>query len=463
MSTSDLGSQMEASSQNESPDFMPSLERAMSGGDSPDSSYGGSPKIEKTPSAAAAAQTGNSGKTCRVCGDTALNMNFGAISCESCKAFFRRNALKKKELKCPFKGVCQIDVESRRWCQQCRLKKCFEVGMKRELIKKVKRGISEVDVDCLSNGGAHSPSTPAAEKREKLGGTDSAVSELPVVSDGILTGCVSDVWSPADSAVSSTDSPPSDGSVGPSLGAGLEMLCAFEREKIVELVRANESMMETNLEEETAVVRYPETHRLVDVINMTDIAIRRVIKMAKRITGFKNLIQEDQIALLKGACFEMMILRAVSHYNVEKDCWQGPQATMIKVDILKEAKGNCYEEIRTFIHSFAPELRKDEPLLLILGAIALFHPDRPSLELRGQIRAQQSLYYFLLHSYIRIKYGNNSVRETEALYVQMINKLDLLHLLNDRHISMFMDVNPKDVEPLLIEIFDLNMAIPVKL
>ena len=35
-------------------------------------------------------------KTCRVCGDRALGCNFDAISCESCKAFFRRNALKEK-------------------------------------------------------------------------------------------------------------------------------------------------------------------------------------------------------------------------------------------------------------------------------------------------------------------------------------------------------------------------------
>ncbi len=35
-------------------------------------------------------------KTCGVCGDKALGCNFDAISCESCKAFFRRNALKTK-------------------------------------------------------------------------------------------------------------------------------------------------------------------------------------------------------------------------------------------------------------------------------------------------------------------------------------------------------------------------------
>jgi len=33
-------------------------------------------------------------KVCGVCGDKALGYNFDAISCESCKAFFRRNAHK---------------------------------------------------------------------------------------------------------------------------------------------------------------------------------------------------------------------------------------------------------------------------------------------------------------------------------------------------------------------------------
>ena len=35
-------------------------------------------------------------KICSVCGDKALGYNFNAITCESCKAFFRRNALKDK-------------------------------------------------------------------------------------------------------------------------------------------------------------------------------------------------------------------------------------------------------------------------------------------------------------------------------------------------------------------------------
>ena len=37
-------------------------------------------------------------KICQICGDMSLGYNFGAITCESCKAFFRRNALRHKVL-----------------------------------------------------------------------------------------------------------------------------------------------------------------------------------------------------------------------------------------------------------------------------------------------------------------------------------------------------------------------------
>ncbi|KAK6031436.1 zinc finger, C4 type [Ostertagia ostertagi] len=71
---------------------------------------------------------------CRVCGDKAFSYNFNVITCESCKAFFRRNANKEREIRCPFNEQCEINVVSRRFCQRCRLAKCFDVGMKKEWI-----------------------------------------------------------------------------------------------------------------------------------------------------------------------------------------------------------------------------------------------------------------------------------------------------------------------------------------
>lgn len=74
------------------------------------------------------------GKVCGVCGDKALGFNFNAITCESCKAFFRRNALIQKDFKCPFSEHCSITPVTRRFCQKCRLDKCFAIGMCKNLI-----------------------------------------------------------------------------------------------------------------------------------------------------------------------------------------------------------------------------------------------------------------------------------------------------------------------------------------
>ncbi|CAI2351547.1 unnamed protein product [Caenorhabditis sp. 36 PRJEB53466] len=69
------------------------------------------------------------GRVCTVCSDRANGYNFGVLTCESCKAFFRRNAAKHHEIKCPFSDSCQITSASRKFCQACRLNKCFSVGM----------------------------------------------------------------------------------------------------------------------------------------------------------------------------------------------------------------------------------------------------------------------------------------------------------------------------------------------
>lgn len=75
-----------------------------------------------------------SDKVCMVCGDKALGYNFNAVTCESCKAFFRRNALSSKGFTCPFNETCEVTIVTRRFCQRCRLEKCFRIGMRKEYI-----------------------------------------------------------------------------------------------------------------------------------------------------------------------------------------------------------------------------------------------------------------------------------------------------------------------------------------
>ncbi|CAF4372118.1 unnamed protein product [Rotaria sp. Silwood2] len=82
----------------------------------------------------------NGSLICVVCGSSAHGYNFGAIACESCKAFFRRNARKDlNTLPCKNEGGCQITLETRRNCVACRLVKCFNSGMQRDRLSTVSR------------------------------------------------------------------------------------------------------------------------------------------------------------------------------------------------------------------------------------------------------------------------------------------------------------------------------------
>ncbi|XP_026668413.1 uncharacterized protein LOC108623829 isoform X2 [Ceratina calcarata] len=178
-----------------------------------------------------------------------------------------------------------------------------------------------------------------------------------------------------------------------------------ERAKLNELIVANKALLApldediTNLIGEDCEFKFQNNFSrcnpaLLDVINLTAIAIRRLIKMAKKINAFKNMCQEDQIALLKGGSTEMLILRSALNYDVEKDMWWIPHSqesmSNIKVDVLKEAKGNLYAEHTRFIRSFDPRWR-DENIILILSAIALFTPDRPKVVHNDVIKLEQTL------------------------------------------------------------------------
>ncbi|CAF1305677.1 unnamed protein product [Adineta steineri] len=67
---------------------------------------------------------------CRICGAPAQYLNFGVISCSSCKMFFKRNANIEQEIfKCNFGDNCEIKRDNHHMCASCRLRKCFQYGM----------------------------------------------------------------------------------------------------------------------------------------------------------------------------------------------------------------------------------------------------------------------------------------------------------------------------------------------
>ncbi|CAF2723374.1 unnamed protein product [Rotaria sp. Silwood2] len=74
---------------------------------------------------------------CQVCGDKAHIFNYGALTCASCKTFFRRHGFHPEDIpECDFNEDCKITIQSRRMCTACRFAKCLAVGMSPDRIRK---------------------------------------------------------------------------------------------------------------------------------------------------------------------------------------------------------------------------------------------------------------------------------------------------------------------------------------
>lgn len=61
----------------------------------------------------------------------------------------------------------------------------------------------------------------------------------------------------------------------------------------------------------------------------------------------------------------------------------------VKVDVLKEARGNIYQEHQRFLQTFDAAWRTDESIMLLLGAITLFTPDRLHVVHQDVIKLEQ--------------------------------------------------------------------------
>ena len=70
---------------------------------------------------------------CLVCDDRASGIHFGVLTCEACKAFFRRTSTSIYSMTLPCSPRrCEINITNRNNCPSCRFDKCKRLGMDRE-------------------------------------------------------------------------------------------------------------------------------------------------------------------------------------------------------------------------------------------------------------------------------------------------------------------------------------------
>lgn len=369
-------------------------------------------------------------KQCAVCGDKALGYNFDAVSCESCKAFFRRNAPKGLDyFHCAYEERCQIDFTNRRFCKSCRLKKCFLVGMKREYIlseeekamkrQKVEENRSSKKVVLPPASGASVESPPDVMMMDPVEERNQFMGNIPEM-------------------------------VQPPAALSPEELSA-----IFELISAYHKSLEINTE--TDVSR--ERANFSDLVNIAELSVRRVIAMAKLLSAFKAIPQPDQIQLLKGGSIELLILRSVLTFDKDKQHFLDPfddqESKAMKMEQLEAAESGTglFEHHMKFVRSLAFDLHADEVTLILLLVISLFSPDRDNLFYKDLIAAEQEKYSMLLKRYLESIYP---AVEAAVTFPKLLLKLADIRNLNEQHSQVLLRVNPQGIQPLMKEVLDLS-------
>ena len=75
-------------------------------------------------------------KDCSVCliKNVKVGKHYGAVTCYSCRAFFRRSQDRKRPLRCKLSNSCEIGPDIGKSCPKCRYEKCLRVGMQPHLV-----------------------------------------------------------------------------------------------------------------------------------------------------------------------------------------------------------------------------------------------------------------------------------------------------------------------------------------
>ncbi|XP_068604518.1 RAR-related orphan receptor C b [Brachionichthys hirsutus] len=188
-------------------------------------------------------------------------------------------------------------------------------------------------------------------------------------------------------------------------------------------------------------------------------AIQYVVEFAKRIAGFMDLCQNDQIILLKAGCLEILLIRMCRAFNVNNSTifFNGKFASAqffktLGCDDLVSAvfdlgKGLCRLQL------------SDEEMALFSAAV-LLSPDRPWLTEGQKVqKLQEKVYLALQHSL------HKSVASDEKLD-KMVSKLPIMKSICNLHIDkleFFRWVHPDTAysfPPLYREVFGSELSLP---
>uniref|UniRef100_A0A8C7HRV8 Nuclear receptor subfamily 1, group D, member 2a n=1 Tax=Oncorhynchus kisutch TaxID=8019 RepID=A0A8C7HRV8_ONCKI len=157
-------------------------------------------------------------------------------------------------------------------------------------------------------------------------------------------------------------------------------------------------------------------------------AVREVVEFAKRIPGFRDLSEYDQVSLLKNGTFEVLMVRFASLFDVAERTVTFLTGKCYSLELLRSLRaGQLLTSMCDFSEKLAAlQLDKDEMSLFI--AVVLVSADRSGIQDLKSVEALQDTLIRALRSLIMTNHANETTTFTKLLL-----KLPELRSLNNIH------------------------------
>ncbi|XP_074542519.1 nuclear receptor subfamily 1 group D member 2b [Halichoeres trimaculatus] len=157
-------------------------------------------------------------------------------------------------------------------------------------------------------------------------------------------------------------------------------------------------------------------------------AVREVVEFAKKIPGFRDLSQPDQVSLLKAGTFEVLVVRFASLFDLKDRTVTFLGGRKYSVDTLRAmGAGDLLNSMLDFSEKLL-NLGLSEEEMSLFTAVVLVSADRSGIENVNSVEALQETLIRALRSLITKNHPNES-----AIFTKLLLKLPDLRSLNNMH------------------------------
>uniref|UniRef100_A0A8C6S946 RAR-related orphan receptor C a n=1 Tax=Neogobius melanostomus TaxID=47308 RepID=A0A8C6S946_9GOBI len=414
-----------------------------------------------------------------ICGDKSSGIHYGVITCEGCKGFFRRSQQNNAMYSCSRQRNCLIDRTNRNRCQHCRLQKCLALGMSRDAVKFGRMSKKQRD-SLYAEVQKHQQSQECAG----LGAREEGV-ELPGHGRAYSRGSSSSSQSSPEQT--NLDFNEGNHSIKHEYqllhNSGLFSHAIInplpEGCPLIEIERITQNVIKSHMEtrqygteelkrmawtlyspEETRSFQSKSAEMMWQqcAIHITN-AIQYVVEFAKRITGFMDLCQNDQIILLKAGCMDVLLIRMCRAYNPINNTmlFDGKFATaqLFKALGCDDLVSSVFDLARNL-----SRLQMSEEEMALFSAAVLLSPDRLWLTDVHKIQKMQEKVYLALQRCLQKECSS------EDKLAKMVSKLPIMKSICNLHIDkleFFRLVHPETAymfPPLYREVFGSEITFP---